>query len=68
MSPGKKARILIVDDEKMNLKVLADLLKDEYSLVLAKSGEQALKLAFGNVPDLILLDVVMPEMGGYEVI
>lgn len=68
MSIGKKARVLIVDDEKMNIKVLADLLKDDYSLVLAKSGEQALKLAHENLPDLILLDVIMPEMGGYEVI
>lgn len=65
----KKARILIVDDEKMNLKVLADLLKHEHEIVLARSGEQALKHAFGdNPPDLILLDVIMPEMGGYEVI
>ena len=66
---GKKARILIVDDEKMNLKVLADLLKDEYAPVLARSGEQALQHAFGDFPpDLILLDVMMPQMGGYEVI
>jgi diguanylate cyclase (GGDEF)-like protein len=65
----KKARILIVDDEKMNLKILADLLKDEHSIILARSGAQALKHAFSaNPPDLILLDVMMPEMGGYEVI
>lgn len=65
----EKARILIVDDEKMNLKVLADLLKDEHALVLARSGEDALQHAFGDSPpDLILLDVVMPQMGGYEVI
>lgn len=64
-----KARILIVDDEKMNLKVLADLLKDEYAPVLARSGAQALQHTFGNSPpDLILLDVIMPDMGGYEVI
>ena len=64
-----KARILIVDDEKMNLKVLADLLKDEYVPVLATSGEKALQHAFGDFPpDLILLDVVMPQMGGHEVI
>ncbi|MBF0377662.1 MAG: diguanylate cyclase [Desulfamplus sp.] len=69
-TPNKnKARILIVDDEKMNIKVLVDLLKDDYSLVLARNGEQALKFSFQNPPpDLILLDVVMPEMGGYEVI
>jgi len=49
--------------------VLADLLKDEYTPVLAKSGDQALQHAFGDFPpDLILLDVVMPQMGGYEII
>jgi diguanylate cyclase (GGDEF)-like protein len=69
MHQKEKARILIVDDEKMNLKVLADLLKDEYAPVLARSGEQALQHALGDSPpDLILLDVVMPQMGGYEVI
>ena len=69
MHQKEKARILIVDDEKMNLKVLADLLKDEYAPILARSGEQALQHALGDSPpDLILLDVVMPRMGGYEVI
>jgi diguanylate cyclase (GGDEF)-like protein len=69
MEQKAKPRILIVDDEKMNLKVLADLLKEDYSPVLARSGEKALEHAFGDSPpDLILLDVVMPEMGGYEVI
>ena len=64
-----KPRILIVDDEKMNLKVLANLLKDEYAPVLAGNGYQALQHAFGDFPpDLILLDVIMPQMGGYEVI
>lgn len=65
----ERARILIVDDEKMNLKVLADLLRSEHTVILARSGAQALKHAFGeNPPDLILLDVMMPVMGGYEVI
>lgn len=69
MNQDKKARILIVDDEKMNLKILADLLKDEHVPILAKTGEQALKHAFdSNPPDLILLDVIMPGMGGYEVL
>ncbi len=69
MSESEKERILIVDDEKMNLKVLADLLKEEYIPILARDGEQALQYAFGDTPpDLILLDVVMPQMGGYEVI
>lgn len=65
----KKARILIVDDEKINLKILVELLKDDYTLILARNGDQALKFSFQTpLPDLILLDVVMPEMGGYEVI
>ncbi len=69
MEQKDKPRILIVDDEKMNLKVLADLLKEDYSPILARDGEQALQHAFGDSPpDLILLDVVMPQMGGYEVI
>lgn len=69
MPRQEKARILIVDDEKMNLKALADLLKEEYAPVLARSGEQALHHAFGDSPpDLVLLDVVMPQMDGYEVI
>jgi len=64
-----KARILIVDDETMNLKVLADLLREEHIPVLARGGVQALWLAMGETPpDLILLDVIMPEMGGYDVI
>lgn len=68
--PNKnKARILIVDDEKINIKILVDLLRDDYSLVLARSGDQALKFSLHPPhPDLILLDVVMPEMGGYEII
>ncbi|MCK5681109.1 diguanylate cyclase [bacterium] len=69
MLTREKERILIVDDEKMNLKVLADLLQDSYTLILATSGEQALKrIAEGNTPDLILLDVVMPVVSGYEVL
>ena len=69
MLERKKPRILIVDDEKMNLRALAELLRDEYSPLLARSGAQALKQALGDFPpDLILLDVIMPEMGGYEVI
>jgi len=69
MRKNEKPRILIVDDEKINLKVLADLLKDEYLPILARDGEQALLHAFNDTPpDLILLDVVMPEMGGHEVI
>jgi diguanylate cyclase (GGDEF)-like protein len=65
----EKPRILIVDDEKMNLKALAELLQDGYVPVLARNGEQAIQHALSETPpDLILLDVIMPQMGGYEVI
>lgn len=65
----EKPCVLLVDDEKINLKVLASLLKDDYTLKLAKSGEQALMCAIAApLPDLILLDVMMPEMDGYQVI
>ena len=63
-----KQRVLIVDDDKANRMVLADLLKDEYKLILAKSGTMALELAERHAPDLILLDVLMPDMDGYKVL
>jgi len=61
-------RILIVDDEHFYINVLVDLLQDSYQISIAKSGETALKrLANFTLPDLILLDVVMPGIDGYEV-
>ncbi|NWK56781.1 SpoIIE family protein phosphatase [Verrucomicrobiaceae bacterium N1E253] len=63
-----KPRILIVDDERLNIKVLSDLLKSNYKIMAAINGKQALKAARGeNPPDLVLLDIMMPEMDGYEV-
>ncbi len=64
----KTHRILIVDDERFNIKVLNDLLKPAYRTMIAKNGKQALDVAFSDIPpDLILLDIMMPEMDGYEV-
>jgi len=61
-------RILIVDDERYNIKVLSDFLHADYKIMAAKDGEQALKIAQGDtVPDLILLDIIMPGIDGYEV-
>ncbi|WP_026182480.1 diguanylate cyclase [Leeia oryzae] len=59
--------ILIVDDEWMDRSILTELLKDDYRLILAKDGEQALLKAAKYLPDLILLDVVLPDISGYEV-
>ena len=63
----EKQRILIVDDERFNLNVLANILRTDYSLILAKNGIQALERALKQPPDLILLDVMMPDMDGYQV-
>ena len=63
-----KNRILVVDDDKTNLMFLDNLLSKEYTLHIAKDGEQALKRAVEYPPDLILLDIIMPGMSGYEVL
>ncbi len=60
--------ILVVDDAPSNLALMTDLLQEQYQVRLATSGERALKLAAQEPqPDLILLDVMMPGMDGYEV-
>lgn len=68
MAETERPRILVVDDEPINVKVLVDLLRPDYALVVAKDGPQALSRCEGEVlPDLILLDVMMPGMDGLEV-
>lgn len=67
MAEKDKNRILIVDDEPINLKILAAMLSDDYAVSVAPSGAQALSTAKQLIPDLILLDVMMPEIDGYEV-
>lgn len=63
-----KPTILIVDDMATNIAILSDLLQDDYKIKIAKSGQKALEIAKGSEkPDLILLDIEMPEMNGYEV-
>ena len=62
------AKILVVDDEPKNVKLLADLLTAKgYTAITASSGREALAKVEAERPDLVLLDVVMPEMSGYEV-
>jgi diguanylate cyclase (GGDEF)-like protein len=61
-------KILIIDDEKSNLKILSTLFRDSAKIILAVSGEQGLAKAIEFQPDLILLDVLMPEMSGFDVI
>ena len=63
---GKK-KILIVDDSATVLMMEEVMLGKSYDIVKAKDGTEALKVALTEKPDLILLDVVMPKMGGFEV-
>ncbi len=64
----EKMKLLVVDDIPENIDVLIGVLRDDYKIVPAKSGERALTVArSANPPDLILLDIMMPEMDGYEV-
>ncbi|NQZ88851.1 MAG: diguanylate cyclase [Colwellia sp.] len=60
--------ILIVDDDKINRKMLKELLQEQAKIIFAKNGEQAKELARKHIPDLILLDVVMPDLSGFDVI
>ncbi|TFW22046.1 two-component system response regulator [Massilia arenosa] len=61
------ALILVVDDEASNLALLRQILQPHHRLVFAKDGARALELALSEKPDLVLLDVMMPGMTGYEV-
>jgi putative two-component system response regulator len=63
----ERPTILVVDDTPQNLAVMRDLLEGQYQVKLAPSGARALKIAAASPPDLILLDVMMPDMDGYEV-
>ena len=60
-------RILMVDDVATNLICAAEVLKSSYDITMARSGKEALLLLKGMTPDLILLDINMPEMNGYQV-
>lgn len=67
--PGNddRPRILIVDDERININILNNLLKTDYKIMAATNGEQAIKAALTGQPDLIMLDILMPEMDGHQV-
>ena len=67
MIESVNATVLLVDDNAQNLKVLYETLKDRgYHLLIANDGEKALTLANRHNPEVILLDIMMPDLDGYE--
>jgi diguanylate cyclase (GGDEF)-like protein len=67
MGTENKNSLLVVDDDSSNLMVLAHILQPDYTIYTAKNGISAIKKAEKFLPDLILLDILMPDMDGYEV-
>ncbi len=59
--------VLVVDDTKTNIDILVDALHSEYEVSVAMNGKSALQIVKTDPPDLILLDIMMPDMDGYEV-
>jgi signal transduction histidine kinase/HPt (histidine-containing phosphotransfer) domain-containing protein len=68
MHRAEKNRILVVDDEKANIEILSSILSPEYTVYMTKTGFGAIELASKHSPDLILLDILMPDMDGFEVL
>ena len=62
----EKKHVLVVDDVATNLRCVGEILKDNYKVSMAKSGEAALTFLKDQQPDLIILDVFMPNMDGYQ--
>jgi len=68
MEKTSKYSILIVDDEVSNIIILSDILDEDYDVMVLRDGRDVVDTVESDMPDLILLDIVMPEMDGYEVI
>ena len=68
MNETKKNTILIVDDEQLVIQALTAILSPEYKVLIVKDGQEAIKIAKRLIPDIILLDIIMPEMDGYDVL
>jgi len=65
--PAGKPRLLVVDDQPINIQVMHQIFASQYQVFMATSGQQALDFCHKTPPDLVLLDVVMPGMDGFEV-
>jgi diguanylate cyclase (GGDEF)-like protein len=62
-----RPRLMIVDDQPINLQTLFEIFKQDHEVFIATSGAQALELCYNIVPDLVLLDIIMPDMDGLDV-
>ena len=58
--------ILVVEDTELNVDLITQLLEDDYNLLIARDGEQGVTMANASQPDLILMDISLPVMDGYE--
>jgi len=63
-----KNSVLIVEDSEVSISVLTDILGESYTLHVARNGLEGIEMAKAIIPDLILLDIILPKMDGYEVI
>jgi len=63
-----KNSVLIVEDSELSITVLTDILGETYTLHVARNGLEGIEMAKSVIPDLILLDIILPQMDGYEVI
>jgi signal transduction histidine kinase/HPt (histidine-containing phosphotransfer) domain-containing protein len=68
MDKNEKNRVLIVDDEKLNVEILGSILRDEYTVLMAKNGSSAIEMIGKFLPDIILLDIIMPDINGFDVL
>ena len=68
MDKEKKNSVLIVDDDNTNIVALTHILSHEFNLLTASNGKDGIELAEKNIPDVILLDIVMPDMDGHDVL
>ncbi len=69
MEANKREEVLVIDDQPIMLKLLEQILKDRYEVVALENGKEALEWMYsGNIPDLVVADLNMPEIDGFEYI
>lgn len=68
IKPKEKKKILVVDDEPSLHSLIVDMFNEEHRIISAFNGKEGVLVAQNTSPDLILMDVMMPDMGGYEAV